>query len=91
MFPQLVKKIKQLYVLPTFKKCSSTTLSFDVWMLKGAHDIFVHVINFLKTNQQPKHFTLGLLDVANIFGKTLTKSLINLLQDYNLRRRLVFL
>jgi hypothetical protein len=50
MFPQLVKKIKQLYVLPTFKKCSSTTLSFDVWMLKGAHDIFVHVINFLKTN-----------------------------------------
>jgi hypothetical protein len=50
MFPKLVKKKKQLYVLPTLKKSNSTTLSFDVWMSKGVHDIFVHMINILETN-----------------------------------------
>ncbi len=77
IFPKLMGKKKQLYVSPTLKKCSCTTLSFDVCMSKGAHDTFVHVINFLEIEQQPKKFTLDFLEVANIFGKTLAKSLIN--------------
>ncbi len=31
--------MKQVYVLPKLGDCVSTT-SFDLWMSKGAHDIF---------------------------------------------------
>jgi hypothetical protein len=41
-----VEKTKQMYVLPTFANCYSAT-SFDLWMSKGAYDIFAVVINFL--------------------------------------------
>jgi hypothetical protein len=42
-----MEKTKQLYVLPTLKKCHSTTTSFDLWMSKAGHDIFALVISFL--------------------------------------------
>jgi hypothetical protein len=42
----LVKKINQLYVVPTLAKCHSVTTSFDLWMFKGACDLFALVINF---------------------------------------------
>jgi len=41
-----VEKTKQLYVLPTLADCYSVTTSFDLWMSKGAYDIFALVINF---------------------------------------------
>ncbi len=44
----LVDKINQLYVLLTLAKCDSTIVIFDVWMSKGAHDIFTLVINILR-------------------------------------------
>jgi len=43
----LVEKMKQEYVLPTLKKCYFATTTFDLWMSKGAHDVFALVINFL--------------------------------------------
>jgi hypothetical protein len=46
----LVEKIKEMYVLPKLIDCISITSSFDLWMSKGAHDIFVLVINFLEFN-----------------------------------------
>jgi hypothetical protein len=44
---ELVEKTKQLYVLPILAKHNSTITSFDLWLSKGAHDIFVFVINIL--------------------------------------------
>jgi hypothetical protein len=41
-----VEKTKQVYVLPKLVDYTYTT-SFDLWMFKGAHDIFALVINFL--------------------------------------------
>jgi hypothetical protein len=41
--------MKQIYVLPKLGDYTFTT-SFDLWMLKGAHDIFALVINFLGLN-----------------------------------------
>ncbi len=38
--------MKQVYVLPKLGDCIFVT-SFDLWMSKGAHDIFALVINFL--------------------------------------------
>jgi hypothetical protein len=42
----LVEKTKQKYVLPKLKQCYSAT-TFDLWMSKGAHDVFTLVINFM--------------------------------------------
>jgi hypothetical protein len=44
---RLVEKTNELYVLPTLADCHSTTTSFDLWMSKGAYDVFALVINFL--------------------------------------------
>jgi len=39
--------MKQIYIFPKLIDYISTTTSFDLWMSKGVHDIFVLVINFL--------------------------------------------
>lgn len=39
LFPRLVEKNKQLYVLPTLVECHFATTSLVLWMLKGGHDI----------------------------------------------------
>jgi hypothetical protein len=49
-------------------------------MSKGVHDIFALMINFLGTNWQSKHFTLGFFKVTNISQKTLAKNLTKLLK-----------
>jgi hypothetical protein len=56
--------MKQAYVLPKFTNYICTTTSFDLWMLKGAHDIFVFVINFLGFDWQPKQVTIGLFEAT---------------------------
>ncbi len=43
----LVKKTKQEYVLPKLKQGYSIIASFDLWISKGAHDVFALVISFL--------------------------------------------
>jgi hypothetical protein len=42
--------MKQIYGLPNLGNYISTTINFDRWMSKGAHDIFAFVINFLGFN-----------------------------------------
>jgi hypothetical protein len=37
-------------------------------MLKGGHDIFALVINFLGVDRKPKHITLGLFDAKYTTG-----------------------
>jgi len=43
---KLIEKIKQLYVLLALANCYYVT-SFDLWMSKGAYDIYALVIKFL--------------------------------------------
>jgi hypothetical protein len=43
----LVEKTKQVYGLPKLTNCISATINFELWMSKGAHDIFAIVVNFL--------------------------------------------
>jgi hypothetical protein len=47
ILPNLVEKMKQIYVLKKLTYCISATSSFDLWMSKGVHDIFALVTNFL--------------------------------------------
>ncbi len=44
-----LEKNNQLFVLPALANCYFVT-TFDLWMSKGAYDIFALVNNFLKTN-----------------------------------------
>jgi len=43
----LLEKTKEEYMLLKLKQCYFATTSFDLWMSKGAHDVFALVINFL--------------------------------------------
>jgi hypothetical protein len=42
-----VEKTKEVYVLPKLTNCIFAIASFDMWMSKGAHDIFALAINLL--------------------------------------------
>ncbi len=42
-----MEKIKQLYVLLALINCYSITTSFDLWLSKGAYDIFALIIKFV--------------------------------------------
>ncbi len=58
--------MKQVYVLPKIIDYISTIASFDVWMSKGAHDIFALVIKKLGSDQQLKQVTIGLFEAIKI-------------------------
>jgi hypothetical protein len=45
-------------------------------MPKGAHDIFVLVINFLRSNWQFLKMTIDLFEVTETIGETLVNNLI---------------
>jgi hypothetical protein len=47
ILPELVEKTKETYVLPLLNDCSCAIARFDLWMSKGARDVFVLVIIFL--------------------------------------------
>jgi hypothetical protein len=43
---RLVNKTNQLYVVLALAECHFVTTCFDLWMFKGACDVFALVINF---------------------------------------------
>jgi len=59
-----VEKIKETYVFPLLNDYSCDTTRFDLWMSKGAHDVFVLVIIFLGSAWKPKHVTFGLFEIT---------------------------
>jgi hypothetical protein len=79
ILPNLVEKTKQVYVLPKLTNYISATTSFDMWMSKGAHDIFALVINLLGYDWQPKQVTINLFEATEIIGQTLINNLTQLL------------
>jgi hypothetical protein len=49
-----VEKTKEMYVLPKLINCIYATPSFNLWMSKGAQDIFALVIRLVGMQQQKK-------------------------------------
>ncbi len=82
---RLVEKTSQMYVLPTLVKCHFATTNFDLRMFKKTYDVFALVINFLGSDWQPKHVTIGLFKTIETTSQTLAKNLIELLDKYGLR------
>jgi hypothetical protein len=48
MLLNLIKKTKKTCVLLVLAECVFVTTIFDLWMSKGAHDVFALVLNFLE-------------------------------------------
>ncbi len=63
--------MKQIYVLPKLIDYISTTTGFDLWVSKGANDIFVIVIKNLGFDWQPKQITIGLFETIETTRQTL--------------------
>ncbi len=59
-----MEKTNRLYIFPSIAKCYITITSFDLWMSKGAHDVFALVVNFLGSNWQSKHITIGFFEAT---------------------------
>jgi hypothetical protein len=47
ILPSLVEKTKKNNVFPTLAKCYFTIVNYDLWMFKGAYDVFALLINLL--------------------------------------------
>jgi hypothetical protein len=58
-------------------------------MSKDEHDVFILVIDFLGSNWKPKHVTFGLFETTKITGQALVKNLIELLDAYGLRNKII--
>ncbi len=66
LWPALVEK-----TLNTYVQLALTTCTLDLCMSKGAYDIFAIVVNFISSNKEPKHMTIGLFETINIGGVTI--------------------
>ncbi len=62
-----VEKTKQTYVLPLLDEFYCATTNFDLWMSKGANDVFTQfVIIFLGFDWKPKQIAFGLDEIVEI-------------------------
>jgi hypothetical protein len=86
---KLVEKIMFTYVHPTFVDCISATCTFDLWMSKGTHDVFVVVVNFMSNKWEAKHITIKLFEVSNFSGVTMVPRLQQLLDKFSLTQKIL--
>jgi hypothetical protein len=74
---ELVEKIKEKYVLLLLNDCNCVIANFDLWMSKGAHDVFVLAINFWGFDWKPKHVAFGLFKMLKLHDEHWLKILLN--------------
>jgi hypothetical protein len=74
-----------LFILLSLVECHYVIGSFNLWMSKGGHDI----LHWGGVDWQPKHITFGLFEATNISRQTLTINLIEILDTYELKRKIV--
>ncbi len=84
-----MEKTKETYVFASLNACSCATISFDLQMSKGAHDVFVLVIIFLRFNWKPKQVIIGLFEAVETIRQMLARNLIELLNAYGLRNKII--
>jgi hypothetical protein len=89
ILPTLVQKTKKGYALPKLFQCVSATANFDLWMSKGAYDIFSLVVNFLDGNWKPRKVTIDLFETTKTTNQALARNLSEFLDSYNLRKKII--
>ncbi len=78
----LVEKTIFTYVHPTLVNCILAIYTFDLWMSKGVHDVFVIVVNFLSSKWEAKHVIIKLFEVFNINGVNMVPRFQQLLDKF---------
>ncbi len=58
-------------------------------MSKGAHDVFALVISFLNEEWQPQHIIIGLFKTNETTRQVMARNLIELLDQYDLKKKIV--
>ncbi len=88
ILPSLVEKTMTMitYVQVSMANCLSTTRTFDLWMSKGAHDVFV-VVNLISSDWELNHVTIGLFEVMDKSGASIAPKQ-KLLNKFSLTQKL---
>jgi hypothetical protein len=76
------------FVQPTLVECLIATCTFDLWMSKGAHDVFAMVVNFLSISSEPKHVTIGLFEASNTNGVAMAMKVKQILKKFGLTQKI---
>jgi hypothetical protein len=58
--------------------------TFDLWMIRGHHDTFAFVVNFLSTNWKPHHVIVGLFKPNDTMGVGLARQLKTMPEKFGL-------
>jgi hypothetical protein len=74
VLPSLFEKTMITYVQPTLANYLLVICTFDLWMSKGACDVF-DVVNFISNDWEVKHVTIELFEVLNTSGITMAPKL----------------
>jgi len=63
MFPSVVKKTMDKYVIRSLALWITYIVSFDLWIFRARHDTFAVVANFINDEWERVHITMGILEV----------------------------
>lgn len=61
------------YVLPSIRKCTTVSVTFDLWMSRGTQDTFCVVVDVLDTDWMPQHVTVGVFRADDTSGAALAR------------------
>jgi hypothetical protein len=89
VFSTLAEKTMLTYVHLTLVNCISATCTFDLWMSKGAHDVFAIVVNFLSNNFLAKHIITELFEVFDTSDVAMVPRLQQLLHKFFLTQKIL--
>ncbi len=64
--PSLFVKTMKYYVLFALRRCTTTSVTFDLWMNETRFDTSVLVVNFIDYAWVPINATFGVFETPNI-------------------------
>jgi len=84
-----VEKTMFTYVHFALADFISTTCTFDLWMSKSVHDVFIVVVNFFSSKWEAKHVTIELFELFNSNGVAMAPRLQQLLDKFSLTQKIL--
>jgi hypothetical protein len=87
--PTLENTTMTEYVQLELVECLTTICAFDLWMSKRAFEIFAMIVNFLSTNWEPNHITIGLFEANDMNGAIMVVKFKHVLDKFALMHKIV--
>jgi hypothetical protein len=89
IFPSVVNKTMDKYVISSFVSWITYIVSFDLWIFHVGHDTFSMVVNFINDEWELVHITMGILEVQNIVGVAMASKVKVLLNSFGLLNKVI--